>query len=64
MQTELVASHGTRGLFDQLTQYILAGNGRLTDMGLIEPDTDGVQRVDTIRSPRRGSFPNSRFSLV
>ena len=54
MQAELVAAHGTRGLLHQLAHDLAAGNRRLPDVRLVEPQTDGVERVnvDPLRETR------------
>ena len=46
MQAELVTADGTRGLSHQFAHDLAAGNRRLPDMRLVEPKTDGIERVN------------------
>lgn len=41
-----MAGHGTRGLCHQLADDLTAGNRRLSDVRLVEPETDRVERVN------------------
>ena len=46
MQAELVAAHGARSLLHQLAHYLAAGDRRRPDVRLVEPKTDGIERVN------------------
>ena len=54
MQAELVAADGIRGLLHQLAHDLAAGNRRRPDVRLVEPQADGVERVniDPLRETR------------
>ena len=46
MQAELVAAHGTRGLFHQLAYHLTAGKRRLPYATPVETKPNGVDRVN------------------
>jgi len=55
MQAKFVADHGTRGFSQQLADDLAASNRRLADVSLVEPETDGVERVN-VNSLRKTRF--------
>ena len=46
VQAELVAANVGGGLLQQIANHVAAGDGRRADVGLVEPQPNGVQRMN------------------